>query len=70
VVGMAQGVLAIEQRAGKPMVLPPSHDAELMQRGSDGRLKEGEPAVPSELALPDLLTRIRSLVASGAQPAR
>jgi len=70
VVGMAQGALPIELRSGTAMVLPPSHDAELMQRGSDGRLKEGEAAVASEIALPDLLTRIRSLVASAAQGAR
>lgn len=70
VVGMAQGVLPIEMRSGKPTVLPPSHDAALMQRGADGVLQKGEPAVATEIALPDLLTRIRSLVASLAQPAR
>lgn len=70
VVGMAQGALPIEVRSGKPMVQPPSHDVELMQRGADGTLQKGEAAVASELALPDLLTRIRSLVASLAQPAR
>jgi hypothetical protein len=41
-----------------------------MQRGGDGRLQKGESAVPSEIALPDLLTRIRSLVASLAPAAR
>lgn len=70
VVGMAQGALPIELRDGKPMVLPPGHDAALMQRGEDGHLQKGEPAVATELALPDLLTRLRSLVASLAQPAR
>ena len=70
VVGMAQGVLSIETRSGKPMVQPPSHEAELMQRGADGHLQKGEAAVAGEIALPDLLTRIRSLVASLAQPAR
>jgi hypothetical protein len=70
VVGMAQGALPIEMRGGKPMVLPPSHEAALMERGADGRLQKGESAVATELALPDLVTRIRSLVASLAQPAR
>jgi hypothetical protein len=70
VVGMAQGALPIEMRDGKPMVLPPSHEAALMQRGADGHLQKGESAVATELALPDLVTRIRSLVASLAQPAR
>lgn len=70
VVGMAQGALPIERRAGVPTVLPPSHDAELMRRASDGHLKKGEAAVPDAIALPDLLTRIRSLVASLARDAR
>jgi len=35
VLGMAQGALPIEMRSGAPMVLPPSHDAELMVRGGD-----------------------------------
>jgi len=67
---MAQGAMPIEMRAGAPMVVPPSHEAELMKRGSDGHLEKGEPAVPAQIALPDLLTRIRSVVASLAQPAR
>jgi len=70
VVGMAQGALPVEQRGGKPMVVPPGEHAELMQRGSDGRLKAGDGAVSSEIELPDLLTRIRSLVASLAPAAR
>jgi len=70
IVGMAQGVMPIATRSGKSMVQPPSHDAELMKRGADGHLQKGESAVATEIALPDLLTRIRSLVASLAQPAR
>lgn len=70
VVGMAQGAMAIETSSGKPMVQPPSHDAALMERGADGHLQKGESAVATAIALPDLLTRIRSLVASLAQPAR
>lgn len=70
VVGMAQGALPIEDRSGTAMVLPPSHDAALMARGSDGTLQEAPAAVSSEIALPDLITRIRSLVASAAQGAR
>jgi hypothetical protein len=70
VVGMAQGALPVQQRDGKAMIFPPTHDVELMQRGGDGRLQKGEGAVPSEIALPDLLTRIRSLVASLAPAAR
>jgi hypothetical protein len=70
VVGMAQGALPVQQRDGKAMIFPPTHDVELMQRGGDGRLQKGEGAVPSEIALPDLLSRIRSLVASIAPAAR
>ena len=70
VVGMAQGALPVEQRDGKPIVLPPAEHAELMRRGPDGHLKESEGAVSAQLALPDLLSRIRSLVASLAPAAR
>jgi hypothetical protein len=62
VVGMAQGVLPIEERQGTDFVKPSAGHAELMQRGPSGALKPGAAAVTSEVALPDLLTRIRGLV--------
>jgi hypothetical protein len=64
VVGMAQGVMPIEMRAGNPMVLPPSASVHLMRRDGGGALKDAEPAIKEAIELPDLLQRIRSLVAS------
>lgn len=68
VVGMAQGVMAIDTSTGKPVVVPPATTAHLMRRDAGGALKSAEPAIKEAIALPDLLTRIRSLVESGAAP--
>jgi hypothetical protein len=68
VVGMAQGVMPIEMRAGSPVVMPPSASTHLMRRDGSGALKAGEPAIKEAIGLPDLLQRIRSLVASEASP--
>jgi hypothetical protein len=66
VVGMAQGVMPIEKRAGNSVVKPPSGSAHLMRRDDSGALKAAEPAIKEEIGLPDLVQRIRSLVASEA----
>lgn len=62
VVGMSQGVMAIEARKGADFVKPSAGHAALMQRSETGALKPGAPALTSEIALPDLLTQIIGLV--------
>jgi hypothetical protein len=63
VVGMAQGVLAIETRDGAAQVIPSAGGAELVQDGPDGALAPAPGALDSAQPLDAVVREIRRLVA-------
>lgn len=65
VTGMSQGVLTIVGEGGSAMAMPGGAGAELVQRGSDGRLRDAPDALMQPRSLAAVLTEIRGLVSAG-----
>ncbi len=63
-VGLAQGVMRIEERAGERWVRSAEAGAALVRRAGGGKLEKARVAVPEARKLLDLLTEIRALVAA------
>jgi hypothetical protein len=61
-VGMSQGVLPIDVRDGRELVLPGGEGLSLVRRSLEGRLVPATPALREPRPLPDVLDEIRTLV--------
>lgn len=61
-VGMSQGVLPIAEQDGVSMVMPGGEGLALVDRGADGRLVEGTPALVTPRSQDELLGELRELV--------
>ncbi|WP_236516113.1 hypothetical protein [Sandaracinus amylolyticus] len=62
-IGMSQGVLPIARDGGVELVMPGGEGLALVQRGSDGRLREAPGALMTPEPVDALLARVRDLVA-------
>lgn len=62
-VGLSQGAMTIEERAGERWVTSTNAGAALVQRGTKGRLVAARAALPEPRRLEELLTEIRALIA-------
>jgi hypothetical protein len=64
VVGMAQGVLPLKDQSGTMVVMPGGGGAALVERGSDGTIRDAPDAIGKPQALSDVVSRIRAILAT------
>jgi len=63
-VGMSQGVMRVNSEPPEHIVIPGGHGARLVERGSDGMLRDA----PGALMRPTPLSRVRAQVQSSLRP--
>jgi hypothetical protein len=64
VVGMAQGVMAMQGEPGTMMIIPGGSGSELVERSSDGKLNPAPAALLRPEPAANVLERVRKLVSS------